>query len=258
MKSASLRLASATLALVTASAAGAAVAPFTETFSSTLSGWTNQTATTATWSQNTVAGTYTATTSGAGGYYAITPVTNINSTTFTPGTPVVISTTFQITDVGSGGNEYYGIAAFGSNTTLGTAYLGDVQRTGSIRIVSLGGTNSGFTGGTATATNLTLAINTNYTLRFTGNYAGDGSIALTFALLDSGGNVLSSISANDTSPFTGTYFGIRNNVAAGTDTVVSATYDSFAISAPIPEPSSFAAVLGLAALGATGLRRRRR
>lgn len=259
MKPASLRLATAALALATASAAGAATAPFTETFSSTLSGWTNQVAATATWSQDTIAGTYTATNgaTATGAYTATVQVTNVNSTTFTAGTPFTVSASFQITDATAAGTaEYYGLGLFGGAANLGNAYyLADVQRNGSIRLLSLNGANADFTGGAATAIGQVLAINTTYTLQFTGTYGNDGRLDMTFELLNSVGGTIASVSATDLTPLTGQHFGFRNNLAATGDSV-SITYDSFAITS-VPEPSAFAAVLGLAALGATGLRRRR-
>lgn len=259
MNSASLRLSALAASLAIVATAGAATAPVAETFSTTLSGWTTQVAATATWSQDTVTGTYTATNTGSasGAYTASVQVTGVNSTTFAAGTPFTVSATFQITDgTAAGNNEYYGLGLFGGAASFGNAYyLADVQRNGSIRILSLNGANADFTGGTATAIGQTLAINTTYTLQFTGTYGGDGSLAMAFALLDAGGVVLKSIGATDATPLTGEYFGFRNNLAATGDSV-AITYDNFSISA-VPEPSTFAAFAGLAAIGSVALRRRR-
>ena len=229
-----------------ASSALAATAPFNETFASTPADtWT--TTGTAGWS---VTGGYyqAAGSTTAGSFSSTVALTNVNSTTFTPGTSFTISSTFQITaGTSNAGGEFYGLALFGTPSNLTTSYyLADVQRSGSIRIVSLGSTNADFTGGTATAIGSALALNTNYTLTFTGTYTSANSLSMSFGITDANNTLLKSVTATDATALTGTNFGFRlnNNTAGSAMTAKFDNLDVAAVSA-IPEPATYAAIVGL-------------
>ena len=197
-----------------------------------------------------------------------------------------VSTSFRINEntlTNNNGSTFnISIGALGDNANLGAGnrYMltytlrspGGSQPPGSLSINEVASTPGGMTavqgtfytsgspavqvGVTATGAPANVALDSLYTLTLTGVYNA-GVLRLTGTLTGENGTDLTVI-ADDTSPRTGTNFGIRTalnsvgtagNNAAGT---LEAEFETFQV---IPEPGSVA-LLGLG-LGALGLRRKR-
>ena len=136
---------------------------------------------------------------------------------------------------------------------------------GTLEIVKAGGTTTGITAGTGGTTitggarstaNIPVSsatLNGLYTLTASMSYT---DTTLNFAVTLSMGATTITMNASDTTPKTGTYFGVRTAVSAngtGNLTGLDVDYDNFNLTI-VPEP----ATAGLCALGALGLLRRNR
>ena len=166
------------------------------------------------------------------------------------GSDFEITSSFQISDISTVLN--IGFASFGAASSFGNGlYLADINVGGDMRIVSIfGGTTTGFTGGTGS---LGVALNTTdtYDLTLAGSYSGS---TLTLDFTVSNGTESATLTATDTTPRTGEYFGLRvNNAAAGDDLVVG--FNNY--SAAIPEPSYGGLMIGFMVIAALYIRRRR-
>lgn len=196
--------------------------------------------------------------SGGGGVSssASLQVSNIANSTFTMSMDFTISAASDSFTVGFG--LLGGNAAF--NGTTGAYYLADVNYSTSgshqLRLFEIGSSNTNLASSANAA--YQLSLNTTYSLRLAVTKT-TSSVSMTLGLYDAGGNQLgSSVTATDSTPLSGTYFGLRNraNTTSGTHTV---SFDNFSIAA-IPEPSSFAMAAGglIGALVVIARRRPRR
>ncbi|MET0262912.1 MAG: PEP-CTERM sorting domain-containing protein [Rariglobus sp.] len=237
--------------IVAASSAFAATVPYSDNFQAgTVTEWTSGGGAPATWGiVNTgTSNVYQVTSSAsAGNFTSVVQLTNATSAlqSFT------MTSSFKITD-GSAG-EFIGFAAFSNNITpgFGSNYVADIASGGQMRIIAQNDT-SGFSSTAATFAT-SLVVGTNYTMSLTSTYVG-GTLNMTFTLTN--GTQSQSVTATDTSPLTGTYFGYRLNNS--TDSLVTQFSNFTVTTSPIPEPASAAMLLGLGALGAVGTVRRRR
>jgi len=263
-------LLAASLGLTAMQSSDAAVIPYTNDFSGTGSNtaFPNED-TDAEWSVS-------------GGAYNF----NYNNTTVTPSTasvqltnlstsPFTMETQFSISSTGSlnSNGQTIGMGFFGLTSNFGGAvqnpanafYLADWQvansspaNVGTLRIVSVG-ESAGFTNtnsivDAAPSTTLAIDLNTAYTMRLVGTYAGS-TLNMTLSILDASGvQIGTSATASDTSPLTGTYFGYRNRVGISGG-AFAGSFDNFSVVA-VPEPGTVA-LFGLGA-GAMLLMMRRR
>lgn len=219
--------------------AATVTAPYTDNFQSSSAGsspadWTNTG--TATWTignnGTTFGGTnyYQSTTTTAQGAFAsLLQFTNLTSN-FT------LTSTFQLNDRAVSSivppgtqQERIGLAAL-STAGLGSAYVADIQgNSGSMRIVSLG-TNSDFS--TPGALSLAgLLLNTSYTMTLTGAYSGS-TLNLSYSVTD--GVTTQTVTATDPTPYTGQFFGFRNNLGASNTDGFGIRFANFQA---VPEPS---------------------
>ncbi|WP_309383273.1 PEP-CTERM sorting domain-containing protein [Cerasicoccus frondis] len=156
----------------------------------------------------------------------------------------------------SGGNAYY-LADYSyangnsgsSEGTLRILRLGDSGSSLSVTSTGLADDNSG-------SSILAVNLDTTYTLRLEATIAGS-TLNMTLSLYDATGTSQIGTSAivSDTSPLTGENFGYRNRspLAGGSTTI---DFDNFEMS-NIPEPGTYALIIG-SALGALAFARRRR
>lgn len=234
-----------------ASSAFAATVPYSDNFQAgTVTEWTSGGGAPGTWAIVNAGGSnvYQATSSAAAGNFtSVVQLTNANSAlqSFT------ISSSFKITDASPG--EFIGLAAFSNNITpgVGTNYVADIASGGQMRIIAQNDT-SGFTSTTATFAT-SLVVGTNYTMSLTSTYVG-GTLNMTFTLTN--GTQSQSVTATDTSPLTGQYFGYRLNDTTDSLVVQFSNYN-VAVSA-VPEPTTTTALFGLGVLAAGLVVRRRR
>lgn len=240
------------------------------------------------WSLN--GGTYrnTFTTTSALTSSAVTRVTGVANSSFTLSTQFTIS---SVAAYGSGNQTFdVSIGAFGNDvaSTLGVA-TGTGANILAADWVAASGTTAtalgelrlrSFIGTTATtlttapankvddnagSTILAATLNTTYTLKLTALYTGtSNTYNLSFGLYDSAGTTqlgASSFASNfvaTAEPTNGYFFGLRTRTAAfSPSSTYTTNFDNFSITA-IPEPSSFAALGGLVALGTAFCNRRRR
>lgn len=237
-----------------ASTAFSATVPYADSFqSSSTAGWITAGAAPATWSiaNNGSTNVYQAASSSTNGSFSsVQQFTNIDSAledfTFT--------THFKISDTSNG--LAVGFAAFGNTSGLGSYYLADINAAGSMRIISLGGTNADFTTNGPISFGANLNGTANYTMSVSGTYVGS-TLNLSFEV--SNGTTTKTVTASDATPLTGQYFGLRlNNSIASTDVAAVQFADFTATTSAVPEPASFAALAGFGALGLAAFGRRRR
>lgn len=207
---------------------------------------------------------------------AITPTTASLSVTGAAGNPFTLETQFTVQQTGNFNTNgaTLGFGLFASSATFSTTgnsyYLADFQyanttttNVGKLRILSLGDA-TGFTAAdsvaddnTGTAT-LAITTGTTYTLRLEGTYAEGGSLSMTLGLFDAAGTtqIGTFATASDSSPLMGDFFGYRNRIGLGGGTSII-DFDNYSIAA-IPEPSTYALLGGIAALGLALAQRRKR
>jgi hypothetical protein len=204
---------------------------------------------------------------------SITPSRASVQLTNAAGVNFTMQTQFSVSSIGSvnSNGQTLGFGLFGSEATFAGSnsssayYLADFQYAnsitpGALRILSLGNT-TGFTG-TATSVDanagvstLAVELNTTYTLKLIGTYAGS-TLNMTLGLFDSTGTtqIGTSATATDTSVLTGINFGYRNRTGLGGGTA-SVAFDNFSV-APIPEPTS-ALIVGCASVVVAFVARRK-
>lgn len=157
-----------------------------------------------------------------------------------------------------GSFDYLGLAALGDGPELlsdsNSLYLLRHRRSGDFELYRVTGGNSTKVAGIASEV---IALNTPYTITLAGTYVDTDSDGTNDALNLVGeltrGTESWSINYQDTVPFTGTYFGMRDQ-NANNNATATMTWDVFSISA-VPEPAGAA---GLVLLGAAMRRRRSR
>ncbi|WP_269540611.1 PEP-CTERM sorting domain-containing protein [Cerasicoccus fimbriatus] len=266
------------IALASVCPLGAATIPYTNDFS----GVGDNTAfpaenTDAEWtvSSGSYQWNYSSTVGGGSPSTASLPITNAGGSSFTLETQFTLSSlgNLQSTAQTLGFGLFGADSAFsGSGSSGGNAYYladfsyanGNASSTeGLLRILRLGDSGSGFS---VTTTGLAddnsgssiLAVNldTTYTLRLETTIAGS-TLNMTLSLYDATGTSQIGTSAivSDTSPLTGENFGYRNRSALGGNST-SISFDNFEM-ANIPEPGTYALLIG-SALGALAFVRRRR
>lgn len=212
-----------------------------------------------------------------------TATTNSISITGVAGHSFTIETQFTVQQIGTlnANGTTLGFGVFASSATFGTTsgnslYLADFSfanatssstDVGRLRILAQGDT-SGFTGNTI-ATNgladantsfgyLAIETGTTYTLRLQGSIVGS-TLNMTLGLFDAAGTtqIGTSATASDTSPLTGEFFGYRNRISqgGGSSTI---DFDNFSLTtgSAVPEPSAYALLGGLGALGVVISQRR--
>lgn len=218
---------------------------------------------------------YSNTVGGGSPSTASLPITNANGSSF------IMETQFTLSSIGnlqstaqtlgfglfgadsafsgsgaSGGNAYY-LADYSyangnsgsSEGTLRILRLGDSGSSLSVTSTGLADDNSG-------SSILAVNLDTTYTLRFEGTIAGS-TLNMTLSLYDATGTSQIGTSAivSDTAPLSGENFGYRNRspLAGGSTTI---NFDNFEMT-NIPEPGTYALLIG-SALGALAFVRRRR
>lgn len=241
--------------VVAATSAFAATVPYTDSFqSSSTAGWTpgGSIAGSTTWEIANTGGSnaYQATTGNtAGNFTSVVQLTNVNAAlgNFT------MTSTFKVTDGTVA--QFIGLAAFSNNITpgVGSNYLADIDAAGNMRILSQNDT-SGFSSTTADF-GPSLQLNTNYTMSLSGVYSGS-TLNLTFTVTN--GTLTQSVTATDLTPLTGQYFGYRLNNGTANDPMQVQFANFDVATSAIPEPATATALLGLGALGAVVVARRRR
>lgn len=220
--------------------AAAVTVPYSDNFQTSTVGTTpaNWNAAGATWeiANNGTANVYQATQSAASAFYSDLQFSDLGSAT-TPKN-FSMSTSFVITDPTSfAGNEYVGFAALATTAGLGSYYLADVQGSGAIRLITLGGTNSDYStsGSASLGTNLMTGVT--YTLTLQGIYTGS-TLNMTFTVSDA--THTASVTGTDATPWTtasGSYFGYRLNNSAPAGDTLQVQFDNFSM---VPEPSALA------------------
>ncbi|MBC2602906.1 hypothetical protein [Puniceicoccus vermicola] len=243
-------IASACVLFSSLSASVAATIPYQDNFQETTVGQDP-----AGWAEGG-AGAWTIASGGSGNIYqsTISGTTGASTTavqlTNLVGSDFEISSSFQVSDISSVLN--IGFASFGAVSSFGNGlYLADINRGGDMRIVSIfGGTTTGFTGDTGT---LGTVLNTTdtYELTLTGSYSG-ATLTLDFTVFD--GTNSTTITATDTTPRTGEYFGLRVNNAATSDALVVG-FNDYAVA--VPEPGFAGLMIGFLTAGFLLIRRRR-
>ncbi len=211
--------------------------------------------------------------------HTITPSSASLSITGVAGTDFVLETQFTVQQTGSinGNGATLGMGLFSLSSTFAGSnsstsyYLADLvyghssgSEVGRLRIVALGDT-TGYTNANGLADDnasgtLAITTGTTYTMRLEGTYAENGSLSMTLGLFNAAGNaqIGTSATATDLTPLTGTNFGYRNRIGIGSGSSII-DFDNFSVTpSAIPEPSAFALLGGLAALGMTAVKRRRR
>lgn len=205
----------------------------------------------------------------------ITPSTASVSIANLSGGDFVLESQFTIQQFGTanGNGATIGFGALASSATFSTTsnsyYLVDFKIEGSsgvggLRILAQGDSATGFTTTAGTAddnasSGLAVTAGTTYTLRLAGTYNA-GALNMTFGLFNAAGTaqIGTSATATDLTPLTGTNFGFRNRIGIGGGVSII-DFDNFSLTtAAIPEPSAFALLGGLVALGLTTAKRRRR
>lgn len=101
-----------------------------------------------------------------------------------------------------------------------------------------------------------LSSNTEYTLRMALSYVSATQMDITVSFRDSTDAVLASVMASDTSSITATFDSFLYRAGTHNNFGQTQTITDFSVAA-IPEPSTYAAFAGLAALGLVAYRRRR-
>lgn len=166
-----------------------------------------------------------------------------------------------------------GFGAFGTNSAFSGGagnpyYLADFTfyggSAGQLRILKIADTNTTIgTNGSAVAsghlTNFAINTGVDYTLKLDAVYDPDAmTLSLTLGLYDSLGSLIGTkASGTTTGVLTGDYFGYRNRIGQG-GTGTNFAFDNFQINtAAIPEPASFAVILGGAVM-LFGFNQRRR
>lgn len=262
------------LALVLCAAAlpvGAATFPYTNDFSGdgANTAFTHET-TDAEWSL--LDGAYRNTFTNS----TVTPTVASISITGVAGNTFTIETQFTVRSIGNinanGATLGFGFFANSSsfNSTGGDSYyLADFSfanssstNVGRLRILALGDT-TGFTATDSIAddnsgANFAITENTTYTLRLEGSYVG-ATLNMTLALFDATGTtqIGTTAVASDTSPLSGEFFGYRNRIGLGGGSTI-VDFDNYSVTTPVPEPSAYALIGGVGALGlALALRRKR-
>jgi hypothetical protein len=187
-----------------------------------------------------------------------------------------VSSQFRISSIGSTfSDQAVGLVLFGLDAgATGTAdtsryILADWRfngnNTGSLRLFEVDGSNTVLGTGTADANGATAGVvtassTTLYTLRATITNTAASTYSISLGLFDEAGTTqIGSIAS--TSDYVvadatsgGYYFGVRSRLPSNTAGTTTIAFDSFSA---IPEPSAFAVLAGLGALGLAATRRRR-
>lgn len=249
-----------------AASLAAATAPYSNDFSGIGANTALTELTDSIWAINSGAYRYTFTSTTVAYDAASTTITNLAGMDFTMEAQFTVSSTGTV----NANSQTLGFGLFGATSGFGGAgssayYLADWQYTntaspGKLRILALGDT-SGFSAVDSSvddnAGSATLAVNlgTTYTLRLQGSYSST-VLNMTLGLYDATGTtqIGSSATAIDTSPLTGTNFGLRNRTGlSGGSAIID--FDNLSVTA-IPEPSA-ALPMGALALFGCALTRRK-
>jgi hypothetical protein len=259
----------AVVAVTISSSVQAATGPYVENFSQT--GPTPVDNSSASWVQTNgtwaiVDGKYnhvaTSTGSGFTSSSSVNFGTTFNDLTFTMSVEVTLN---DLVMSGSSSALRVGFAALGetSNLTTGKLYYADYAiAVGSASVLGQVRIGEGGSGAEATvngSTALTPTEGHTYRMTLSGVAAGAG-VTLTYTVTDLNTSESASVSTTFTSLNTGNIgsFGLRSNVAAVNGASLDVSFDNFSVSAsPIPEPSSYAGIMGLVMVGFIALRRRR-
>jgi hypothetical protein len=215
-------------------------------------------------------GTYNTAESGITGQ--LTTSASVQVTRPTSTTNFVQSTQFRVNSA-NGAFDFFtvGFAALSSVAAPygGTNYLADFDfadndtAIGRLRIIDQnGGTNTTLINNNDAVAPSAIALNTTYTLRLTGTYAGS-NLTLTLGVFDAAGTtpIGTPVMATDSTPYAGTHFGYRDAAArTGSSGTVNynVSFDNFQV---VPEPATGAAAALLGAFAAAtlcGRGRRRR
>ena len=187
--------------------------------------------------------------SGSGTQAAAVQVTDDLSAT-----PIRMSMTFSASAFSS--NSDIGFAAFADTADFAVFvdehYLADLKPNGLMRILRVNQPGTVVTT-IATGDFGTFSTSETYDLTFETTLLAGGSLGLELTI-DAPSISLFSISGIDTSPLSGSFFGVRTRESGASTT---ATFDNFSIN--LPEPSTYALLgVGLFTLATFGRRRRRR
>jgi hypothetical protein len=234
--------------LFTAAAAQAAVTPYFNDFSGDVSEFVETPA--ASWTPNAAAGVYNNTiTAGDTPASLLIPITDLGGPAATA-KDFQVSTTFRINSI-VGTQTTVGIAALAGDNNATDAnnpyYLADVQQLGRLRLFQIASSNTSFR--EVTFPGAQLLPDVDYTLKLDGTYTDAGAIDLVLTLVTPTGAF--SISATDTTPLEGTFFGLRDRTTGATGRL-NVDFTDFAV---VPEPATLGLLLPL---GALCLARRRR
>lgn len=165
-----------------------------------------------------------------------------------------VSTEFTVNDMAD--TVRVGLVAFGTGAH-NAGYLADWRITdagGELRLLGLGA-GAGFSAPTAISSGTGGSNGSRYRYEYDGVY-NEGTLELTFSVFDvtETPTLIGSISAFDTAPLTGEYFGLRSG-GSGASSLIDIDYDNFTV---IPEPSTAGVAVGLVVLGGAIFLRTRR
>ena len=231
--------------------AGAQVSvPYTNDFDSSVADFTETTGSGASWSLDTGNSEYDNTATGSGSAIASSSVV---STPDLSGTDFTLSSTLTLNSasIAGGSDATFGFAAYGNNADLsGSYFLADVNEHGDMRIFEISPTSSLTSGSFAGGA---LATGTTYDLTLDGSFDGGGDLTLALTV-DDGTDSTTITSSPISNPFDGDHFGFRNRLGDPNGSY-DASLDEFSV---IPEPSSYAALIGIAVFGFGAMGRSRR
>ena len=168
----------------------------------------------------------------------------------TAGTSFMLETTYMVLSASSAYN--IGFRFLGqSGSSNDNSYIADISRSGNVRLVEFNGSTASVSSGGSLPS---FANNgRSYRLTLSGVYDENNALTLTFTATDVATPTrTASATLRDTTPQTGEFFGLRNNIGATGTGTLNAIYADFAV---VPEPASaFFMAVGAAIVGS---RRRR-